>query len=106
MNDQHLVRAIELAVRAAQCHRTGQPNMAALYEKNCRNAMKLALAEVRRERIRLNPGQAFVYLGQDLSQSLEVICSAVANFVNEAVRAVAQVERMQLDHPADFVLIS
>jgi len=72
-------RAETLLRKAAQAHQTGQPNLAALYERNARQAIREQLRVTRRIRIQAKSANVFVYLAQDLAGPLQMIGRAFEN---------------------------
>lgn len=99
MSSRNITRAIDMAQHAAHCHRTGQPRLAALYEKNCREAMLLAKSEIRSMRIQVNPFRTFLYIAEDISGVMEMVARAFSG-------AASEVSRMAGSQPlkSDFVL--
>ena len=99
MSSQNIARAIDMAQHAAHCQRTGQPRLAALYEKNCRESMRLAKSEIRSMRIQVNPFRTFLYIAEDIGDAMEIVASA-------ATKASAEVFRMASAQPvkSDFAL--
>lgn len=69
--DQNISRAIDLAQRAAKARTTGQPNLAALYEKNALEIIREDLARVRKERVKRKPDLAFKLFAEDLARFVE-----------------------------------
>ncbi|MGQ3382957.1 hypothetical protein [Glutamicibacter sp. TV12E] len=100
MSSRNIARAIDMAQHAAHCHRTGQPRLAALYEKNCREAMLLAKREIRSMRIQVNPFRAFLYIAEDINGVAEMVAGAVSEMT-------AAVSRNIVSQPvkSDFVLV-
>ncbi|MGO2069646.1 hypothetical protein [Glutamicibacter arilaitensis] len=101
MSSPSIARAIDLAKRAEHCRRTGQPRMAALYEKNLRQALRKVEKEVRAARIQSNPFRAFQYLGQDLVEGIGAIAEGLAAVVESIADAVTTV---QSTRQSDFAL--
>lgn len=64
--DEHVAKAIEYARQATRAKATGQPNLAALYEKNLLREIQEARREVRQERIKRNPFLQFRFFAEDL----------------------------------------
>lgn len=103
MSSPSIARAIDLAKRAEHCRQTGQPRMAALYEKNLRQALQQAKKEVRAARIQANPFRAFQYLGQDWVETV----GAVAEGLKAAVEAIAPaVVSAQSPRQSDFAKVA
>lgn len=101
-----VAQAITFAQHAAHCHRTGQPNLAALYEKNCILQMRKALAQTRAARIEANPFRAFVYLGEDLGSTVTAIAEAVTNIANEVARVFIRAQELEeASLRSDFALV-
>lgn len=66
MSNSHIDRAIWLAGKIAHAEATGQPNLAALYEKNVLQEIQAARREVRQERIKRNPFLKFQFFAEDV----------------------------------------
>lgn len=63
---EHIAKAIEYARCGVRAKATGQPNLAALYEKTVLREIQAARREVREERIKRNPSLKLQFLAEDL----------------------------------------
>lgn len=62
----HIAKAIEYARCAVKAKVTGQPNLAALYEKNVLREIQVARREVRQERIKRKPFLKYQFFAEDI----------------------------------------
>ncbi|WP_313812383.1 hypothetical protein [Glutamicibacter sp.] len=95
MSNPNIAQAINFARRAEHCRQTGQPRLAGLYEKNCKQQIQAAMAETRLERIKINPYRVFLYLSEDVSKEIMKAAEAVASLVNDVCHAIAPVLEAQ-----------
>lgn len=95
MSSPSIARAIDLAKRAEHCRQTGQPRMAALYEKNLRQTLHQVKQDIRTARIQANPFRAFQYLGEDLADAGGPIWDAALAAMNEIFGAVATAQNIR-----------
>lgn len=102
MSSPSIARAIDLAKRAEHCRKTGQPRMAALYEKNLRQALGKVEKEVRAARIQANPFRGLQYLRQDWVEGIGAIAEGLAAVVESIADAVTSAQSAR---QSDFALV-
>lgn len=103
MSSKSIARAKDLAQRAEHCRQTGQPRMAALYEKNLRQVLKQVKVETRMERIQANPLLVYKFICEDIAEGMETII----NVVSAVAEAVAEAETTaQSTRKSDFAKVA
>ena len=103
MSSPSIARANDLAKRAEHCRQTGQPRMAALYEKNLREVLQQVKVETRMEQIQANPLLVYKFLCEDIAEGIE----AIMTVVNVLAEAVAEaVTTAQSTRQSDFVKVA
>lgn len=79
MSNQNIARAIELAGKIANAEATGQPMLAALYEKNMLQAMSVARKDIAAERIGVVLGEIIDFLGEKIRAGFAVVTKFLAS---------------------------
>ncbi|WP_413456047.1 hypothetical protein ACLQ8T_06095 [Glutamicibacter sp. FR1] len=99
MSNHNIDRAIELAGKIANAEKTGQPNLAALYEANMVQAIADARREVAAERLARTVQGAINVLMRNIRQILNEIAAAFG------IDALSPAAQAVLYRQSDFALV-
>ncbi|MGV2950870.1 hypothetical protein ACNPM8_01640 [Glutamicibacter sp. AGC46] len=95
MSNSHIDRAIWLAGKIANAEATGQPNLAALYERNMLQVMQKARKDIAAERIGVVLAEIIDFLGQKVKAGFAVVAKFLAG-VEQAVPGT--LEELKIDY--------